>query len=239
MKIALIGYGKMGQTIEEVAIERGHEIVTKITQANLTEFTQENLIRADVAIEFTHPEAAFENVIKCLSSGLKVVSGSTGWTQELPKIFDFVHQNNSAMIWSSNFSVGANLFFALNKHLSMLMKSQSDYKPFIEETHHTQKKDIPSGTAISLAEQIIETNNRWHSWTLSHQDKEDAIFINSKREDKIPGIHHVKYHSKIDDITISHFAHSRRGFALGAVLSAEYIADKKGVFTMKDVLGIG
>jgi 4-hydroxy-tetrahydrodipicolinate reductase len=237
MKIALIGYGKMGKAIEEVAFQRGHEIVLKIDQPNLHEFTQENLNKADVAIEFTGPHSAFENVKKCIQFGTPLVCGSTGWTEKLSEIQDLNKNSNNGFVYSSNFSVGVNIFFEVNKKLAALMAPHKEYEVILEEIHHTQKKDAPSGTAITLAEQILEALDRKKQWVNDLSDNPDDLEIISQRIDPTPGTHSIKYSSVIDDIEIIHTAHNRTGFATGAVLAAEFIATKKGNYSMKEVLG--
>lgn len=238
MKIALIGYGKMGHAIEQIAASRGHEIVLRIRTANKHELTRENLLRADVAIEFTRPEAARENVLHCLNAGIPVVCGTTGWNEGLDQAKDHALRMDTAFLQASNFSVGVNIFFEVNKLLASLMNDQPDYKVSIEETHHTQKKDAPSGTAITLAEQVLESLDRKKHWVKEKADSPDDFPIISHRIENVPGTHVVKYSSRIDDIEITHTAHNRDGFALGAVLAAEFIVNKKGIFNMKDVLGI-
>jgi len=238
MKIALIGYGKMGKAIEEVALQKGHSITLKIDHENRQELTIDNLHKADVAIEFTGPETAMANICTCIDAGIPVISGSTGWLQDLPKVKDYCLQKNGTFLYASNFSIGVNIFFELNKKLAALMSNLPDYDVSIEEIHHTQKKDAPSGTAITLAEQVIEGSPRKSSWVNSLPATEGQLSILSKRIDPAPGTHTVKYSSAVDDIEIIHTAHSRRGFAAGAVLAAEFLQGKKGIFSMKDVLGI-
>ena len=236
MRIAIIGYGKMGKMVEEVAVDRGHEVVVKINIENTEDFTKENIAKADVAIEFTGPDSAFEDVIKCIGFGIPVVSGSTGWNNKLPEAKKLCTEKNGSFLHTSNFSVGVNIFFEINKLLAKLMASHPEYSVWLKEVHHTQKKDAPSGTAVSLAEQIIENNPKKKSWVNHDTYISDQIPVLSERIDPAAGTHYVKYSSDIDDIEIIHTAHSRKGFALGAVLAAEFIADKKGVFTMSDVL---
>jgi 4-hydroxy-tetrahydrodipicolinate reductase len=238
MRIALIGYGKMGKAIEEIALQRGHEIVIKIDQPNLHEFTSEKFSSAEAAIEFTNPHSAFDNVKKCLGFGVPVVCGSTGWTEQLEEIKKYAAEINVGLIYSSNYSVGVNIFFELNKKLAALMAPHQDYEVILEETHHTQKKDAPSGTAISLAEQILEKVQRKKQWTNELSDNPADLEIISQRVDPAPGTHSIKYSSAIDDIEIIHTAHNRTGFATGAILAAEFVKDKKGFFTMKEVLGL-
>lgn len=238
MKIALIGYGKMGKAIEEIALERNHEIILKINDENLEAFTPAGLAAADVAIEFTGPHSAFDNLKQLIGYNVPVVSGSTGWTEKLNEINNYCLQKGGSFLYASNFSVGVNIFFELNKKLAELMASYPEYGISLEEIHHTQKKDAPSGTAITLAEQVMEKVTRKTSWVNNETGNDAELAIISKREDPAPGTHLVKYSSSIDDIEIIHTAHSRKGFALGAVLAAEYIYNKKGIFDMKQVLGI-
>jgi len=239
MNIAIIGYGKMGKAIEEIALERGHTIILKITSDNVNELTGANLKKADVAIEFTSPESAFENVAKCLKAKVPVVCGSTGWNDQLNEAKQIAMDHKTALLQASNFSIGVNIFFEVNKLLAKLMNAQEDYDVLIEETHHTQKKDAPSGTAITLAEQLLERLLRKNKWEeTAGKVKKDVLKIQAFREENIPGTHLVKYNSAVDAIEIIHTAHNRKGFAKGAVLAAEFIAGKEGIFTMKDVLGI-
>jgi 4-hydroxy-tetrahydrodipicolinate reductase len=237
MNIALIGYGKMGKAIEEIAVQRGHTIVLKIDIDNAQGFTKENLAKADVAIEFTGPHSAYENVKKLMQAGTATVCGSTGWLEKLNEINQLCKQNNAAFIYASNYSVGVNIFFEVNKRLAALMAPHDDYEIQLTEIHHTQKKDEPSGTAITLAEQILENISRKKNWVNHISDNPEDLEILSERIDPAPGTHKVKYSSGIDDIEIVHTAHTRKGFALGAVLAAEFIAGKKGIYSMKDVLG--
>lgn len=238
MRIALIGYGKMGRAIEEVALQRGHEIVIKIDQPNLHEFTKENFAIAEAAIEFTSPHSALENVKKCLDFGIPVVCGSTGWTDRLEEMKKICADKNGSFIYSSNYSVGVNIFFEINKKLAALMAPHKEYEVILEETHHTQKKDAPSGTAITLAEQILEQVRRKKQWVNELSDHPEDLEIISQRVDPAPGTHSVKYSSAIDTIEIIHTAHNRKGFASGAVLAAEFAKDNKGFFTMKEVLNL-
>ena len=238
MNLALIGYGKMGKAIEEIALQRGHTIVLKIDIENVTDFTKENLGAADVAIEFTGPHSAYENLKKLMLSGINTVCGSTGWLEKLAEINQLCQQNNTAFIYTSNYSVGVNIFFEVNKRLAALMAAHTDYEIQLTEIHHTQKKDAPSGTAISLAQQILENVSRKKTWVNHISDNTEELEILSERMDPAPGTHKIKYSSAVDDIEITHTAHTRTGFALGAVLAAEFIAGKKGIFEMKDVLGL-
>ena len=238
MKIALIGYGKMGKAIEEIAVSRGHEIVLKIDEYNLAEFNKKNVSSADVAIEFTGPHSAYDNVKKALEFDVPLVCGSTGWLDHLDEIKKLCMERGGSFIYASNFSVGVNIFFEINKKLATLMAHQKDYEVQVTEIHHTQKKDAPSGTAITIAEQILENLKRKKTWVNHVSDNPKELEILSERIDPAPGIHKIKYSSAVDDIEIIHTAHSRQGFALGAVLAAEHIKDKKGIFSMKDVLGL-
>jgi len=237
MDIALIGYGKMGKAIEQIALERGHQIVLKISRDNQSAFTESNLQMADVAIEFTTPDSALENVEKCLAVQLPVVCGSTGWDAHLDTAKAKCIEENGSFLQASNFSIGVNLFFELNRQLAAMMNNYPDYDVQIAETHHLEKKDKPSGTAITLAEQVLNNLERKKHWHLdANLSDTEILSIQSFREAGVPGTHVVSYTSEIDDIEIKHTAHSRKGFALGAVLAAEYIHDKKGVFSMRDVL---
>jgi len=238
MRIALLGYGKMGKAIEEIALERGHEIVLKVNEENLEDFTRDNLLRADVAIEFTNPHSAYENVRQTIGFGVPVVSGSTGWTEKLAEIEEYCKQQNGSFLYASNFSVGVNIFFELNKKLAALMAPHKEYSVTLEEIHHTQKKDAPSGTAITLAEQVMAGIPGKKKWVNEASGDASELSIISKRIDPAPGTHTVKYSSPIDDIEIIHTAHNRKGFATGAVLAAEYIHNKKGIFSMREVLGL-
>jgi 4-hydroxy-tetrahydrodipicolinate reductase len=238
MRIALIGYGKMGKTIEEIAMAKGHEVVLKIDLTNTSDLNKENIAKAEVAIEFTGPHSAFDNVMKCLELGVPVVCGSTGWLDQWHAAKQYCEQQNGTLVYASNYSIGVNLFFELNTRLAKLMSNYPSYQVSMEEIHHTQKKDAPSGTAITLAEQILQnipTKKRWVNHA-SHTTEEIGII--SERIDPAPGTHKVKYTSVVDDIEIIHTAHNRVGFAGGAVLAAEFASGKKGVFGMKEVLGL-
>ncbi|MEO9071215.1 MAG: 4-hydroxy-tetrahydrodipicolinate reductase [Ginsengibacter sp.] len=237
MKIALLGYGKMGHIIEEIALQRKHEIVLKINDENLNDLTKKNIQKADVAIEFTNPQSAVDNILFCLDNNVPLVCGTTGWLSQLKKIEDKCKELNGTFLYASNFSVGVNIFFEINKKLAILVKTHPGYNVTIEEIHHTQKKDAPSGTAITLAEQIIDTSVKKDKWINNETENKNELAIISKRIDEVPGTHSVKYFSGIDDIEIIHTAHNRKGFAEGAVLAAEFIKGKKGIFSMKDVLG--
>lgn len=233
MKIALLGYGKMGKTIEKIALERGHQIVIKTSNDTTYDITE-----ADVAIDFSIPEAAFSNISNCFNHNVPVISGTTGWLQDYEKALTLCEEKKGAFIYASNFSLGVNIFFELNKVLAKLIKGQPQYTVDMEEIHHTQKLDAPSGTAITLAEDII-ANSSYSNWTLKDSETKDSIFIDTKRIEQVPGTHSVNYTSSVDAIEIKHTAHNRQGFALGAVIAAEWIVGKKGIFTMKDVLNIG
>lgn len=238
MNIALIGYGKMGHAIEEIAAKRGHNVVMRIRSNNKHEMTHEALQQVDVAIEFTNPEVARHNVETCLKAKVPVVCGTTGWNHGLNEVKLKALENKTAFLQASNFSVGVNIFFEVNKLLAHLMNGQEEYKISIEETHHTHKKDAPSGTAITLAEQILDRVERKKHWVKETSDSDDTFPIIAHRVEDVPGTHNVKYTSTIDEIEIIHTAFNREGFALGAVMAAEYIAGKSGIFTMADVLGI-
>jgi 4-hydroxy-tetrahydrodipicolinate reductase len=232
MKIALLGYGKMGKVIEKIAIERGHTISLKIgSETGKIDFSDTN-----IAIDFSTPESAFNNLKQCFENKIPVISGTTGWLDKYNEATKLCKVNKGAFIYSSNFSLGVNLFFNLNEKLAKLMKPYKDYKASIQEIHHTQKLDAPSGTAITLAEEIIE-NNDFKEWTLS-KNKFNKIHIEAIRQPNVPGTHSVSYKSNIDDIEIKHTAHNRNGFALGAVIAAEWLIGKEGIFTMKDVLNL-
>jgi 4-hydroxy-tetrahydrodipicolinate reductase len=238
MKIALIGYGKMGKAIEEIAIERGHEIVLKIDIGNLSQFNDITLAKANVAIEFTTPHTAFQNIMTCMQAKVPVVSGTTGWLNKFDEVKKYCVDNNGAFLYASNFSIGVNIFFEINKTLAKLMAKQEEYKIDLTEIHHTEKRDAPSGTAITLAEQILENIPRKKKWVNNKTDDTSELEIISERIDPAAGTHKVKYSSLIDDIEIIHTAHSRKGFATGAVVAAEFLQNKKGIFSMKDVLGL-
>ncbi|PUZ25277.1 4-hydroxy-tetrahydrodipicolinate reductase [Chitinophaga parva] len=238
MKIALIGYGKMGKAIETIALAKGHEISHRIGSSNRELLEKDSLSQADVAIEFTTPETAYPNILKCFEANVPVVCGSTGWLEHLPQIKALCLEKHQAFLYASNFSIGVNIFFELNQRLAELMANQPQYDVKMEEIHHTQKKDAPSGTAISLAEQILAKVSRKKSWINDQPPAMDQLAILSKRIDPTPGTHTITYTSEIDDITITHTAHSRQGFAAGAVVAAEWLQGKKGIFTMKDVLDL-
>jgi len=236
MKIAILGYGKMGKAIEKIALDRGHEITMKIHRNNQDELNVENLKNADVVIDFSIPDSAKGNILMAIEAKTPIVSGTTGWLDDYNEVAKLCLAQGSAFLYASNFSLGVNLFFELNKSLAKLMNGHDQYQIDMTEIHHTQKLDAPSGTAISLAEQITDENNIKNKWTLNEQATSEEIKIDALREGKVPGTHIVNYSSEIDTITIKHEAHSREGFAFGAVIAAEWIQNKQGVFSMHDVL---
>lgn len=233
MKIALLGYGRMGKEIEKIALQRGHEIVIKSTGENTYDINE-----ADVAIDFSVPASAYNNISNCINNNVPVVSGTTGWLDRYNEIVDLCNEKNGAFIYASNFSLGVNVFFELNKQLAKMMSTLEQYNIAIEEIHHTQKLDAPSGTAITLAEGIIENTNK-KAWELDGKTSEDNIPITALRTPDVPGTHTVTYNSEVDTIDIKHTAHNRQGFALGAVIAAEWLHNKTGVYTMRDVLNLG
>ncbi|PQB07618.1 4-hydroxy-tetrahydrodipicolinate reductase [Polaribacter filamentus] len=232
MKIALLGYGRMGKEIEKIAISRGHEIVIKKDVDDEIEITL-----ADVAIDFSVPNSAFNNISNCLNNNVPVISGTTGWLENYKDAVALCKEKKGAFIYASNYSLGVNIFFELNKQLAKMMNTIEGYNISMEEIHHTLKLDAPSGTAITLAEGIIENSSK-NNWELGEKTSEENIAIVAKRIPDVPGTHTVCYESEVDTIEIKHTAHSRKGFALGAVIAAEWIADKTGVFSMEDVLNI-
>ena len=236
MKIALFGYGKMGKEIEQIALQRGHEIVLKIKGTEEYDISQ-----ADIAIDFSVPNAALSNIVSCFRNNVPVISGTTGWLDDFDKAIDVCKENNGSFIYASNFSIGVNIFFELNKQLAKMMNSQKEYSINVEEIHHTKKLDTPSGTAITLAEGIINNTSK-RDWQLKErrtQINDGTIPIEAKRILDVPGTHIISYESQIDSIEIKHTAHNRKGFALGAVIAAEWLNNKIGIYTMKDVLNIG
>lgn len=235
MNIALIGYGKMGKAIEEIAIERGHNINAKINSTLTVDLADWS--NTDVCIEFTRPELAANHIEFCAKKQIPIVVGTTAWYDELDRVRKTIIKNNSALLYASNFSVGVNLFFELNRHLALLMEGQKSYTLSVEETHHIQKLDAPSGTAISLLEDILKINLNYKGWSLRPNNQQE-IEVQAHRLPNIPGTHKINYDSDIDSIQIQHIAHNRKGFALGAVLAAEFIFERKGIFTMSDVLKI-
>ena len=236
MKIALFGYGKMGKEIEQIALQRGHEIVLKINEGE-----QYDISIADIAIDFSVPNAALSNIVSCFRNNVPVISGTTGWLDDFDKAIDVCKENNGSFIYASNFSIGVNIFFELNKQLAKMMNSQKEYSINVEEIHHTKKLDTPSGTAITLAEGIINNTSK-RDWQLKERQTQinaGTIPIEAKRILDIPGTHIISYESQIDSIKIKHTAHNRKGFALGAIIAAEWLNNKIGIYTMKDVLNIG
>ena len=236
MKIALFGYGKMGKEIEQIALQRGHEIVLKIKGTEEYDISQ-----ADIAIDFSVPNAALNNIVSCFRNNVPVISGTTGWLDDFDKAIDVCKENNGSFIYASNFSIGVNIFFELNKQLAKMMNSQKEYSINVEEIHHTKKLDTPSGTAITLAEGIINNTSK-RDWQLKErrtQINAGTIPIEAKRILDVPGTHIISYESQIDSIEIKHTAHNRKGFALGAIIAAEWLNNKIGIYTMKDVLNIG
>ena len=233
MKIALLGYGKMGKVIERIALERGHEVVLRKSSTS----SYDGLEHADVAIDFSVPSSAVANISECLNKGIAIVSGTTGWLEEYPKMVTLCEEKKGAFIYGSNFSLGVNLFFELNDYLAKMMSKFNQYSVSMEEIHHTQKLDAPSGTAISLAKGII-ANSNYTDWSLDNTSNENNIYIDAQRIENVPGTHSVFYTSEVDTIEIKHTAHSRDGFALGSVIAAEWLVGKKGVFTMRDVLNL-
>lgn len=233
MKIALLGYGRMGKSIETIALNRNHTITSRIEDAS----SDYDFTNADVAIDFSVPTAAVFNIKKALDAGVPVISGTTGWLDQYDDVIAYCKKQNGSFLYASNFSLGVNLFFELNKKLTTLLSGFPEYSTEIEEIHHTKKLDAPSGTAITLAEQIIQQTN-YTNWTLEPSNSNE-IHIEAKRIENVPGTHEITYNSEIDSISIKHTAHSRQGFAMGAVIAAEWIKDKKGIFSMKDVLNIG
>lgn len=237
MKIALIGYGKMGHEIEKIALSRGHSIQIKIDKNNLEALNETNFNKSDIAIEFTQPDFAVNNYKACFKKNIPVVSGTTGWLKEFEEISQLCNDTNQSFFYASNFSIGVNIFFELNKKLAQLMNSISGYDVEMNEIHHAEKLDEPSGTAISLAEQIIDNLDTKTNWSLNPSDNSD-IKIKAERIKNVPGTHSVLYKSDVDEITIKHEAKNRKGFALGAVLAAEFLVDKKGVYNMQDLLSL-
>lgn len=238
MKIALIGYGKMGKAIEEIALERGHQIVLKCNSELPVE--KADFSNVDVAIEFTKPDLAVHHIEFCLNNNISLVVGTTGWNEKLNDVTALTNQTNGALLYASNFSIGVNIFFELNKKLAQLMKGHAEYTPHMEEIHHLQKLDAPSGTAISLANDMLDHNQDYIAWVHAREEKpytnSKQIAITSLRQPDVPGTHTIQYTSAIDSITITHEAHNRKGFASGSVIAAEWLFGKKGIFTMNDVL---
>lgn len=236
MKIALLGYGKMGKIIERLALKQGHEIVLKIGSNNIEDLNPKNLQKAEVAIEFSQPEAAFNNIKMCLENGVAVVSGTTAWLDKMEAAKEICARNKGAFFYASNFSIGVNIFFELNKRLAELMDAYPQYQIGMEEIHHTEKVDAPSGTAITLVNDIIDNVARKSKWVKEVAGDDNEIPIVSKRVDNVPGTHGISYRSEIDSIVMIHTAHSRVGFASGAILAAEWLIGKEGCFGMSDML---
>jgi 4-hydroxy-tetrahydrodipicolinate reductase len=237
MNIALIGYGKMGKAIEEIAISRGHSVVVKFNSQNPLESSQ--LRTTDVAIEFSQPDLALKHIKLCADGQIPIVVGTTAWEDHLQEIINHIDKREASLIYSSNFSIGVNLFFEMNKHLARLMNDKTDYVASITEIHHTQKIDAPSGTAVTLAKDLISNHPTYSSWKLTGQSEnmeKSDLPISAIREENVPGTHLISYTSEIDTLTIEHQAHNRKGFALGAVIAAEFIHKKQGVYTMSDIL---
>lgn len=240
MKIALIGYGKMGHEIEKILVSRGHTLPLIIDQDNTDQLTAENLNQCDVAIEFTTPATAFDNIVTCLKAGIPTVCGTTAWLDRLPEVTDLCQQTSGAFFYASNYSIGVNIFFAINRQLARMMNQFPEYDVTLNEVHHIQKKDAPSGTAVTLAEDILAGIDRKTSWHLGTTTDRDKLEVTAQRRAMVPGIHTIVWESDADTITIDHNAKNRSGFAMGAVLAAEYLADKRGtgkVYGMKDLLG--
>lgn len=235
MKIALIGYGKMGKMIEEEALKRNHQIILRIDIENRSTITVNDLKKCDVAIEFTSPQSAIQNIKWCIDAELPVVVGTTGWYEQIDEIKAYCTAKNGSVLYASNFSVGVNIFFALNEYLARIMNNYPQYNPIIEEIHHQHKLDAPSGTAISIAQGIINNLERKKSFVNQYAQHSDQLSVISYRQGEVPGTHIVKYQSEIDDIEIKHQAHNRKGFALGAVIAAEWLLNKKGFFTINQV----
>lgn len=235
MNIILSGYGKMGKEIETIAIKRNHNIILKINKSNCDSVSDEDLKKADAIIEFSTPHTAIDNLKKYLNTQVPVVVGTTGWYTNFEEIKEFCLKKNGALFHATNFSVGVNLFFKVNTYLADIMNKYENYDVSLEEIHHIHKLDKPSGTAITLAEQIIKKLDRKKSWSINEKNI-DTLFINDIRDGEVPGTHIIKYHSEIDDIEIMHKAHNRKGFALGAIIAAEFMLNKKGIYTMNDLI---
>ncbi|WP_053404302.1 4-hydroxy-tetrahydrodipicolinate reductase [Persicobacter sp. CCB-QB2] len=236
MKIALLGYGKMGKIIEQIALDRGHEIVAKIDKDNAADLANLTGDTVDVAIEFSMPAVAYDNLTTCIKNGIPVLSGTTGWLDKFPELEQLVAEQNGTFFYASNYSIGVNLFFKVNEFLAKLMNPQKEYEVDMVEIHHTEKLDAPSGTAITLAEGVLDNVERKAKWVNETSEKAEELDIISLREAEVPGTHSVHYRSEVDDIEIKHTAHSRKGFALGAVLVAEWLPKQKGVCSMDDFL---
>lgn len=238
MKVALIGYGKMGKEIENILIDRGHTVSLIIDIDNASDLDAAHLAGIDVAIEFTTPQTAFGNIMTCLEAGIPVVCGTTGWLDRFEEVKEACRLRNGAFFYASNYSVGVNVFFEVNRRLAELMERFPEYDVTVEETHHTQKKDAPSGTAITIAEGILENLSRKQKWVCGVTTVPEELEVTAVRRSIVPGTHTVTYESAADQITLTHRANGRRGFAMGAVLAAEFLCGKQGVYTMKDLLGL-
>ncbi|MBC7536038.1 MAG: 4-hydroxy-tetrahydrodipicolinate reductase [Ferruginibacter sp.] len=237
LNLALIGYGKMGKAIEEIALQQGHRITLKIDSHNTADLTTKSLQHCDVAIEFTGPKSAPANILSCIDAGVPVICGSTGWLNQWGEVTSYCTAHNGALLYASNFSIGVNIFFEINKKLASMMASYPAYDVMIEEIHHTEKKDTPSGTAITIAEGILNELARKRSWRNEPSEDKEILTIISKRIDPAPGTHIVRYQSDVDDIEITHSAHNRTGFSAGAMMAAAFLAGRKGIYSMKEVLG--
>jgi len=238
MKLALLGYGKMGREIEKMALQRNHTIVLLIDINNQDELTTSNLKKADVAIDFSTPESAFPNIMKCFEADVPIVCGTTGWLDKFKDVISFCEKNGKTFFYASNYSIGVNIFFEINRKLAHIMNRFTDYNVSIEEIHHIHKLDAPSGTAITLAEGIINELDRKKDWILGEEQNVNSISIQAIRENEIPGTHSIKYDSPIDSIDIKHTAKNRKGLALGALLAAEFIKNKTGYFSTKDLMNV-
>jgi 4-hydroxy-tetrahydrodipicolinate reductase len=238
MNIALLGYGKMGKEIEKIALERGHKIVLKVDESNAATFGLDELRKADAAIEFSTPETAVENINKCFMANVPVVVGTTGWLSRLEEVKQRCTKEGQGLFYASNYSIGVNLFFQLNEHLAKLMNKYPSYNVSMEEIHHVHKLDAPSGTAISLADQVISNIDTLEKWVNNETEQKNTLGIVSKRIDEVPGTHIVTYSSEVDQISISHIAHSRKGFALGAVIAAEWMKGRRGIYGMKELMAL-
>lgn len=236
MNIALIGYGKMGKEIEQIALSRGHKIALIVDTHNASTYTIDELKKADVAIEFSTPDSALNNIYKCFEAGVPIVVGTTGWLDKLPEVKKACLDNKQTLFYTSNYSIGVNLFFNLNQQLARLMNRHKEYNVSMEEIHHIHKLDAPSGTAISLANQVLENIDEKEKWVNLATENKNELGIISKRLDEVPGTHTVTYRSDIDEISISHIAFNRKGFALGAVVAAEWVRDKKGIYGMEQLM---
>lgn len=235
MNIALFGYGKMGKEIESIALKRNHSIVLKINKNNISTITETDLKKADVIIEFSTPHSVLENIKKCITAQVPIIVGTTGWYDNFEEIKKLCSEKNGSLFHATNFSLGVNLFFKVNSYLAELMNKYTNYDVSVEEIHHIHKLDKPSGTAITLAEQIIAKIDRKTNWSIETKSS-DTLFIKDIREGEVPGTHIIKYQSEVDDIEITHKAHNRKGFALGAVIAAEFLNGKKGIYTMSDII---